>query len=118
MKTNVNAQQQAVSTNVTQTEVKEEKKEASTQEQMFQTLLDLQKEMKQYNRRRGRGRPWYQQQFSQQRNQGSQQQRNQNQSNENRRNEQGNRQQKGQQQEKQQDHSLTQKSDSTKTLNM
>ena len=112
MKANANAQQQTVTTNVSQKEEKDEKKERSTQEQMFQALLDLQKEIKQYNRRRGRGRPWNQQQYQQQRNQGSQQQRNQQQSNQN----QGNKQEN--QQEKQQGQPVTQNSDGTKNLNM
>lgn len=41
MKTNVTAQQQDLRTNVRTTEEKEDKKEESTQEQMFKALMDL-----------------------------------------------------------------------------
>lgn len=54
MKTNANAQHQAVTTNVTQKEERKEEKEIVNQEQMYNTLMDLRKELKIYNKKRGR----------------------------------------------------------------
>ena len=118
MKTNASAQQQAVRTNITPTEDKTEKEEESKQDLMFKTLINLQKEVKQFNRRRGRGRGRYQQYQQRNQQQGSQQQIGQQQGNQNQGNQQGNQQQRSQQQNTQQDQSATQNTDRKRNLNM
>lgn len=118
MKTNASAQQQAVRTKVTPTEDKTEKEEESKQDLMFKTLINLQKEVQQFNRRRGRGRRRYQQYQQGYQQQGSQQQIGQQQGNQNQGNQQGNQQQRSQQQNTQQDQRATQNTDRKRNLNM
>ena len=69
MKTNANAQHQAVTTNVKQKEERKDETEIEKQGQMYQTLMDLRKELKIYNKKRGRGRgrQWNQNQEQNQR---------------------------------------------------
>ena len=69
MKTNANAQYQAVTTNVTKKEERKDGIETEKQGQVYQTLMDLRKELKIYNKKRGRGRgrQWNQNQEQNQR---------------------------------------------------
>ena len=144
MKTNANAQHQAVTTNLKQKEERKDEIETEKQGQMYQMLMDLRKELKIYNKKRGRGRgrPWDQRQEQnqrpgqrwnqyenqQKRNQqsGSQQQGNQQQGNQYGREQQGlqrsqtKQEPSTQQDSQQQDQQSTQRSDNTRsqTLNM
>ena len=91
MKTNANAQHQAVSTNVTTRQDKQDEMDSSKQEEMYHTLVDLRRELKQYNKQKAQEKQWYRKKGRQQMNQqqgfqqqgfqqqGNQQQRNQNQ---------------------------------------
>ena len=91
MRTNANAQHQAVSTNVTTRQDKKDEMDSSKQEEMYHTLVDLRRELKQYNKQKAQEKQWYrkkgQQQMNQQQGfqqqgfqqQGNQQPRNQNQ---------------------------------------
>ena len=69
MKTNANAQYQAVTTNVTKKEERKDGIENEKQGQVYQTLMDLRKGLKIYNKKRGRGRgrQWNQNQEQNQR---------------------------------------------------
>ena len=114
MKTNANAQHQAVTTHLKQKEERKDEIETEKQGQMYQMLMDLRKELKIYNKKRGRGRgrPWDQRQEQNQRpgqrwNQYENQQK---------RNQQSGSQQQGNQQQGNQ-YGITKGPDKTRTIN-